>query len=601
MTALLASSDDQGRDKCLSLERDRKKKQDRRGLTRKLLEDLEGILPSDGTAMRRTLHRILEDCIAHVKSARSSSGTDDGSSQMPPELWKEGLSSSRSLGVGALNSQFCFTECNAGLSDFFGMDSSAVLSTDFFSLFQPQDGIHLMQRLNRQRSNGLAVQETARLANGGVFNVVVTKSGSQSSPFFVVMSPELGLDADAVLDACGQKRPRSEAMGIQDLESAVSSALKKMNPSTVLESQETEKAKPDVPYHPYLHGLKNFGNSPSFNLFDSQPNVAPSPLVNQSNMASFAANVSQLPSNSALAQYVQALSASQTSSSSFGLISSSSEPSPSFQMAHAPASTPLQPPTPPQNTLPSVSSLNLPVPFLPGQSETTSSPPPAATPALQPMGAKPRWSPAPAATAASPEEPAAKTTSPVSGEGGPAMSYTQQLKLQEQVERQYRQLNDLTRQLSTMQELLTKHIPTFKPDAQTPPAAAAGAHDAPAARAEAGESAKAGGEGKEGKAGKGERGPRKMPSTRNATIRWTREEHLSFLKGLERLGTGQWSSISKYYVPTRTPAQVASHHQKFAIRSNMPTAWRQKPSILDVTTEPVQKLMTSAADRKSVV
>eukprot|EP00961_Rhodomonas_salina_P081214 1092149-Rhodomonas_salina.1 len=138
-------------------------------------------------------------------------------------------------------------------------------------------------------------------------------------------------------------------------------------------------------------------------------------------MASFAANVSQLPSNSALAQYVQALSASQTSSSSFGLISSSSEPSPSFQMAHAPASTPLQPPTPPQNTLPSVSSLNLPVPFLPGQSETTSSPPPAATPALQPMGAKPRWSPAPAATAASPEEPAAKTTSPVSGEGGPAM------------------------------------------------------------------------------------------------------------------------------------------------------------------------------------
>eukprot|EP00242_Pyramimonas_sp_CCMP2087_P009461 CAMPEP_0198213956 /NCGR_PEP_ID=MMETSP1445-20131203/35698_1 /TAXON_ID=36898 /ORGANISM="Pyramimonas sp., Strain CCMP2087" /LENGTH=418 /DNA_ID=CAMNT_0043888857 /DNA_START=41 /DNA_END=1296 /DNA_ORIENTATION=- len=47
---------------------------------------------------------------------------------------------------------------------------------------------------------------------------------------------------------------------------------------------------------------------------------------------------------------------------------------------------------------------------------------------------------------------------------------------------------------------------------------------------------------------------------------WTEEEHLRFLTGLQKLGKGNWSSVSKYYVPTRTPAQVASHAQKHFMR-----------------------------------
>ncbi|EKX53291.1 hypothetical protein GUITHDRAFT_64317 [Guillardia theta CCMP2712] len=87
-------------------------------------------------------------------------------------------------------------------------------------------------------------------------------------------------------------------------------------------------------------------------------------------------------------------------------------------------------------------------------------------------------------------------------------------------------------------------------------------------------------------------------SQRNVTIRWTREEHAAYLKGLERFGTGHWSSISKLYVPSRTPAQVASHHQKFAIRSNLLPAEKQKPSILDITTPAVQKLLAAEREKE---
>lgn len=37
---------------------------------------------------------------------------------------------------------------------------------------------------------------------------------------------------------------------------------------------------------------------------------------------------------------------------------------------------------------------------------------------------------------------------------------------------------------------------------------------------------------------------------------WSEEEHLRFLMGLQKLGKGNWSAVSRYYVPTRTPAQV---------------------------------------------
>ncbi|KAK2653357.1 hypothetical protein Ddye_013213 [Dipteronia dyeriana] len=49
-------------------------------------------------------------------------------------------------------------------------------------------------------------------------------------------------------------------------------------------------------------------------------------------------------------------------------------------------------------------------------------------------------------------------------------------------------------------------------------------------------------------------------------VAWTEDEHQSFLTGLKMLGKGNWKGISKNYVTTRTPTQVASHAQKYFIR-----------------------------------
>ncbi|KAL6989264.1 regulator of chromosome condensation, partial [Sarracenia purpurea var. burkii] len=56
-----------------------------------------------------------------------------------------------------------------------------------------------------------------------------------------------------------------------------------------------------------------------------------------------------------------------------------------------------------------------------------------------------------------------------------------------------------------------------------------------------------------------------------------------FLIGLDTYGRGDWRSISRNMVVTRTPTQVASHAQKFFLRQNS-VKDRRRSSIHDITT-----------------
>ncbi|KAA8541467.1 hypothetical protein F0562_025430 [Nyssa sinensis] len=70
---------------------------------------------------------------------------------------------------------------------------------------------------------------------------------------------------------------------------------------------------------------------------------------------------------------------------------------------------------------------------------------------------------------------------------------------------------------------------------------------------------------------------------RRKGIAWTEDEHRLFLLGLDKYGKGDWRSISRNYVVTRTPTQVASHAQKYFIRLNSMNKDRRRSSIHDIT------------------
>lgn len=71
---------------------------------------------------------------------------------------------------------------------------------------------------------------------------------------------------------------------------------------------------------------------------------------------------------------------------------------------------------------------------------------------------------------------------------------------------------------------------------------------------------------------------------RKKGVPWTEEEHRRFLMGLEKYGKGDWRNISRNFVISKTPTQVASHAQKYYLRQLSREKERKRPSIHDITT-----------------
>lgn len=57
-----------------------------------------------------------------------------------------------------------------------------------------------------------------------------------------------------------------------------------------------------------------------------------------------------------------------------------------------------------------------------------------------------------------------------------------------------------------------------------------------------------------------------------------------FLMGLKKYGKGDWRNISRNFVTSRTPTQVASHAQKYFIRQHSGGKDKRRSSIHDITT-----------------
>ncbi|XP_076926518.1 transcription factor MYB1R1-like [Bidens hawaiensis] len=85
---------------------------------------------------------------------------------------------------------------------------------------------------------------------------------------------------------------------------------------------------------------------------------------------------------------------------------------------------------------------------------------------------------------------------------------------------------------------------------------------------------------------------RNQSNSRKRGIPWTEDEHKLFLQGLQKVGKGDWRGISRIFVKTRTPTQVASHAQKYFLRQSNFNRRRRRSSLFDITTDSVTAMQT---------